>query len=184
MTKYNGFSDEALRSIAKQKVNFRMSVRIHVGVYVVVSILLFFINYITFPEYLWVVYVFFGWLVGLVLHTTSYLLYARGVYPMAKRGVIYHLISYIFVIGFLFIINIPYIYDRNFTGPLSSIFLWAIIPAVFWGTGFIIHWISYLVFYRGKITEEGDAISRRDLAIEKELQKMRNKQTSEYSKEY
>ena len=184
LTNSNGFSDEALRRIAAQKVNFRMSVRIHVGVYVVVSILLFFINLITLPEYLWIVYVFFGWLVGVALHSTSYLLYARGVYPMAKRGVIYHFVSFIFVIGFLFIINIPYIYDRSFTGPLSSIFLWAIIPTVFWGTGLIIHYISYLVFYRGKITEEGEAISRRELAIEKELEKMRNKQNREQPKEY
>jgi len=183
LTKFNGFSDEALRSIAKQKVNFRMSVRIHIGVYVVVSILLFFINYITFPEYLWIIYVFFGWLIGVVLHATSYILYARGVYPMAKRGVIYHFISFIFVMGFLFIINTPFLYDANFLST-DPIFYWALIPAVFWGTGFIIHWISYLVFYRGKITEDGEAISKRDLAIEKEMAKMRSKQKNEYSKEF
>lgn len=99
------------------------------------------------------------------MHTLSYILYARGVYPMSKRGVIYHLDSYIFVMLFLFIIN--------FT-TLSE-FYWVVFPAIFWGTGVILHVVIYLLYYSGKVEKSERFKSRKEAAIEKELQKMRKK---------
>ena len=160
---YQGFSEESLRKIAQQKVNFRYSVKIHLGVYVIVSILLLIIDLLFTPSILWVIFPFFGWLIGVAEHSVAYILYARGVYPIAKRGVIFHLTAYIFTISFLFIINF-------FTLPT---YYWVVFPAVFWGAAMIIHSIAYLVYYRGKIDENGEGKSRKDKAIDKELEKMK-----------
>ena len=162
---YQGFSEESLRKIAQQKVNFRYSVKIHLGVYVIVSILLLIINLLFTPSILWVIFPFFGWLIGVAEHSVAYILYARGVYPIAKRGVIFHLTAYIFTISFLFIINF-------FTLPT---YYWVLFPAVFWGAAMIIHSIAYLVYYRGKIDENGEGKSRKDKAIDKELEKMKQR---------
>jgi hypothetical protein len=162
---YNGFSEESLKRIAKQKVNFRLSVKIHLGVYIITSLLLLTINLLFTPTFLWIIYPFFGWLIGVAMHCVSYIVYARGVFPMAKRGVIFHITAYIFTMFFLFTINyltVPYFY-------------WAIFPGIFWGTALIIHLIAYFVYYRGKIDEKGKGISRRERAIEKELEKMKKR---------
>lgn len=162
---YQGFSEDSLRKIAQQKVNFRYSVKIHLGVYVIVSILLLIINLLFTPSILWVIYPFFGWLIGVAEHSVAYILYARGVYPIAKRGVIFHLTAYLFTISFLFIINF-------FTLPT---YYWVLFPAVFWGAAMIIHSVAYLVYYRGKIDENGEGKSRKDRAIDKELEKMKQR---------
>ena len=160
-----GFSDESLRQIAKQKVNFRFSVKIHIGVFVIVNLLLFIINLMTSISVLWIIYPLFGWFIGLAEHITAYIVYARGVYPLAKRGAIFHTVAYVFVISYLLIINL-------LTLPQ---YYWVAFPAVFWGSGLIIHWIAYTVYYRSKIDEEGEGRPRRERAIEKEIEKMKNK---------
>ena len=157
-----GFSEENLRLIALRKVNFRLSVKIHAGVYVIGCSLLVLINWFFTPEIWWVFYPIFGWLIGLVEHYTSYIVYARGVYPMAKRAVIFHLMAYIFVIILLFVINIL----------VNPSFWWVIIPAIFWGAGLIIHIITYFVFHRGATEEKEGMKSRRERAVEKEIEKM------------
>ena len=161
--KYNGFSEEHLRMIARKKVNFRMSVKIHFGVYLVGCILLIVTNGMM-TGFLWFFFPVFGWLVGFAEHLTAYLVYARGVYPMAKRGVIFHLVSYIFGILLLFIINL-----------YAFTVLWFLIPAFFWGVGLAIHIIVYLVYHRVKY-HDGDGLkSKREHAIDKELAKMKRK---------
>lgn len=166
-----GFSEESLREIASKKVTFRFSVKIHIGVFIIVSILLFLINLLSTPNYWWIIYPFFGWLIGVIEHLTAYLVYARGVYPIAKRGVIFHLISYIFVISFLFIIN-TYTYIQ---AQISPIFFWVAFPAVFWGAALILHFIAYFIYFRKKIDEQGEIKSRKERAIEKEIKKMKEK---------
>ena len=162
---YNGFSEESLKRIAKQKVNFRLSVKIHVSVYIIVSLLLLTINLLFTPTLLWIIYPFFAWLIGVAMHSISYIVYARGVFPIAKRGIIFHLTAYFFTMSFLFIIN-------YFTLPS---FYWVLFPAIFWGTALILHIIAYYVYYRGRITEKGEGKSRRERAIERELEKMKKK---------
>ena len=165
MSEYNNFSEDQLRAIAEQKVNFRLSVKIHIGVFVAVNILLLAINLIFTPAYFWIIYPLFGWLVGLIIHYTAYIVWARGVYPMAKRGVIFHLVSYIFAMLFLFIIN-------YYTLP---VYWWAFWPGFFWGFAVIIHIIAYMVYYRGKMDKNGEIKSRRQRAVEKEMEKMKKK---------
>lgn len=162
--KYNGFSEEDLRIIALKKVNFRMSVKIHLGVFIFGCVLFFVINGFT-SSYLWFLYPILGWLVGFVEHLTAYLVYARGVYPMAKRGVIFHVVTYFTVILLLFVINFL----------TNIIVFWIIFPAFFWGIALGIHVVVYLVYYRGATVDFGGLKSKKERAIDKELEKMQRK---------
>ncbi len=165
MTGTSAFSEESLRKIAAQKVSFRFSVKIHVAVYIIINLLLFIINYIFLPEFYWVVFPFFSWLIGLNLHALSYILYAKGVYPMGKRVVIYHLNSFIFVMLLLLITNLMTLPN----------FYWVLFPALFWGSLVIFHIIIYMQYFSRKIGKIGKIESRKERAIEKELEKMRRK---------
>ena len=166
---YNGFSEESLKRIAMRKVNFRMSVKIHLGCFIVVSTLLATLNFLFLPTFPWSIYPILAWIIGVAEHMTAYLVYARGVYPMAKRGVIFHFISFIFVNLFLGIIN-------YLTFP---VFLWFLIITIFWGTGLAIHFISYLVFHRGSVDPDGGLKSRRERAVEKEIERMKRRMEHE-----
>lgn len=168
----NGFSEENLRRIAALKIKFRLSVKIHLTAYIFTIVLLISINLLFTPFLLWVIFVIFGWLIGLVMHLTAYIVYARGVYPIAKRGLIFNTVAYIIVILFLFIIND---YTNLLIPEIPYWFYWAVFPAFFWGLGLIIHYIVYLAFYNKKLYEEGERQSRMERAIEKEMQKLRKK---------
>ncbi|MHA1914073.1 MAG: 2TM domain-containing protein [Promethearchaeota archaeon] len=162
----SGFSEESLRNIAAQKVSFRFSVKIHSGIFIIVNILLFVVNFFFTPDLYWIIFPFFSWLIGLNVHILSYILYARGVSPMSKRGIIYHIDIYLFVMLYLSIINLT----------TYSEFYWVIFPAIFWGVGVIITLMVYYLFYYKKVEESGKVGSRKERAIERELEKMRKKQ--------
>ncbi len=166
MNENNAFSEESLRRIAAQKVSFRFSVKIHIYIFILINILLIIVNLFSTPGLYWFFFPLFSWLVGLTMHVLAYILYARGVYPMAKRGVIYHLTSYIFVMLFLFIINFTTL----------SAYYWVIFPAIFWGAAVILHILFYIQYLSGKAEKSGKFKSRKERAIEKELEKMRKKQ--------
>ena len=162
---YNGFSEESLKRIAMRKVNFRMGMKIHVGCYIIVSGLLFTINFVFTPTLWWFVFPILAWLVGVAEHITAYLVYARGVYPMVKRGVIFHFVAFIFTILFLGIVNF-------ITYP---ILFWFLIPTTFWGAGLAIHFISYFIFHRGSVDDQGGMKSKREKAVDKEILKMKRR---------
>jgi len=164
MSKDSGFSEENLRRIASQKISYRVSVKIHVAIFIVVNTLLYIMDIFYTPGLYWIIYPFFSWLIGVNMHVIGYLLYARGV-PMAKRGVVYHIVSFISVMLFLFIINLT---------TLSE-YYWVRFPAIFWGTGVILHIIIYIHYFSGKAEGSGEQSSRKERAIEKELEKMRKK---------
>ena len=168
MSDSQGFSEESLRRIAEQKINYRRSVKIHWTAFLLVNILLFIINVLTagfILEGLWSIYPLLGWFIGVAMHTVSYSLYAKGVYPMGKRGVIYHLTGYLTVMLLLLVINI-------LTLPN---FYWVIFPAIFWGVGLIAHMIVYNIYFKEKLTDTGDVKSKKEKAIEKEMEKMRRR---------
>ena len=171
MNEQSGFSEESLRKIAAQKVSYRFSVKIHFVVFIVVNILLFIINYIFTPEFYWIVFPFFSWLIGISIHGLTYILYARGVYPMAKRGVFYHVDAFIFVTLLLFITN-------YMTSPS---FYWVLFPVIFWGGIVILNVIIYFQYFNKKLESNEKIKSRKDRAIEKELEKMRKKQVKKES---
>ena len=159
------FSEESLRKIAEEKINYRISVKIHATAYILVSILLFVINALTTPSIWWIIYPFLGWGVGVVLHFTSYIMYARGVYPWHKRFVLYNIISYGSVMVFL--LSIDFVNSGGI--------IWAYIPGFFWGLAVLAHIIVYFVYYSERMTKEGKAVSKREKAIERELAKMKAK---------
>jgi hypothetical protein len=167
----NGFSEENLRRIAALKIKFRLSVKIHLIAYVLGIVLLILINVLFTPFFLWVPFPIFGWLIGLVMHLTAYIVYARGVYPIAKRGVIFNTVAYFVVILFLFIVNDI----TNLMINKPFVFYWFYFPAFFWGLALIIHYLVYLGFFNKKLYEEGERQSRMDRAIEKEMHKLRKK---------
>lgn len=179
------FTEKSLRKIAEQKINFRLSVKIHVLAYVLANIFLVIINLVTSlaflslfyplgttvfvlmtqPYLLWFLYPIFGWFIGLIMHVLSYVLYARGVLPMAKRGILYNLFGYLTGMLLLTVINL-------ITLPT---FLWIIFPGFFWGIGTLGFGIVYFVYLRGDVSERGETKSRKERAIEKEMEKMRRK---------
>ena len=169
MSLNNGFSAENLRRIAAQKVSYRFSVKMHVVLFIIVNILLLLVNLLFTPEIYWIIYPFFSWLIGVNMHVVAYVLYARGIYPMAKRGAIYHIVTYIFVMLFLFIVNITTL----------STFYWIIFPTLFWGTAVVLHLIIYLLYFGKKVEISGKRQSRKERAIDKELEKMRKRQNKE-----
>ncbi|MHA1671191.1 MAG: 2TM domain-containing protein [Promethearchaeota archaeon] len=162
---YEGFSEESLKRIARRKVNFRMAVKIHTGCYIIVSAFLYTVNLLFTPMIWWFLFPVLGWTIGVAEHITAYLVYARGVYPMAKRGVIFHFVLFLFSILFMGVINL-------LTYPTV---LWFLIPTLFWGTGLAIHFISYFIFHRGSVDDDGGMKSRREKAVEKEILKMKRR---------
>ena len=178
MENYDGFSEENLREIAKKKVVYRFAVRLHIVIFLIVTFLLTSINMMTIPYYPWIIYVFFGWLIGIAEHIAAYIIYAKGIYPNAKRGVIFHIIAYIFVnllLNLIFYLN--EVYYTGFLFPLEdpNPFPWPAFPLVFWGAGLLIHIAVYLIFFRSKIGKEGINQSKREKAIEREIEKMKSK---------
>lgn len=158
-------SDESLRKIAKKKVRFRYSVKLHAWIFILVHIVLLCINLVFTPSFLWTVFPFFSWLIGLALHGLAYRFYAKGVYPMVKRATFYGITSYIFLMLLLFVTNYITLGTIN----------WAFFPALFCGFGVLTFHIIYLIFFRSNITSDGQTKSRIDRAVDKEMEKMSNK---------
>ena len=161
-------SDESLRKIAKRKVRFRYSVKLHVFLFLIVNLGLLCINAVFTPNFLWAVIVLFAWLTGIVLHGLTYILYAKGVYPMAKRATIIIIISYIFVMLLLLVINVLTLGTVN----------WALFPLLFGGAGVLIYLIIYLIFFRSKMSDDGQKRSIIDRAVDKEIEKISKKRNS------
>jgi len=160
-------SEESLRKIASQKVTFRYSVKIHAIIYILVNILLFVINAIFTPSFWWAFFPLFGWLIGLVIHGLAYILYARGT-SYGIRGVLFHLAAWAF--GMLLLVVINFITSTP-VGKLD----WVIYPAIFWSIGLIIHICIQILFFGKSSTKGAKKPSKKERAIEKEMQKMRER---------
>ncbi|HUY01440.1 MAG TPA: 2TM domain-containing protein [Candidatus Deferrimicrobium sp.] len=164
------FSEESLRRIAEEKINFRNTVKIHVWAFILTSIVLVILNLIFTPEFLWSIIAILGWLIGVAEHAAAYQLYANGVLPMAKRGVIFHAIAW--GLGIIFLLTVNYL----IAGTIS----WALFPVFFWAVGLIAHLIVYNYYNKSADkVDKGKLLSRKERAIEKEMQKMREKMKSE-----
>ncbi len=161
-------SDDYLRKIAENKVMFRYSVKVHATLFALANILLLIMNLIFTPGFLWIVFPLFGWLIGLAIHYLSYLLYAKGVYPMTKRAMWYLITAYILGMILLFITN--YI--------TLGVINWALYPAFFGGTGVLVYILLYLLFFRSKLTESGEKKSRIERAVDKEMEKIKRKRNN------
>ncbi len=170
MSEENGFSEESLRKIAAQKVSYRFTVRIHFVIYILVNILLIIINVITSTPIItfqtsWFIYPLLSWFIGLSIHAISYMIFAKGIYPNSKRGIILHATSYLTVMNLLIVTNLQTIPEL----------LWVLWPGIFWTSVIVGHFFVYSIYFKTKITEKGDVKSRKDQAIEKEMEKMRKR---------
>ena len=158
------FSEETLRRIAAQKVNFRFSVIVHAVCYIAVNNLLILINVLTSPGSWWVIYPILGWLIGLMCHATAYWLYARGT-KYATRGIVFNVVAFIFT-PLLLVVS-----DYISEGVIN----WAYWPAVCWGLGVIGHVIITSLVTGEKSPKPEGKLSRKEKAIEEELQSMRER---------
>lgn len=167
------FSEESLRRIASQKISFRYSVKIHAIAYILVNISLITINAIFIPDIFllsnwWAIYPALGWLIGLMIHASAYVLYARGTSD-ATQGIVLHLVAYIFTTIFLLVI------DFITTATLD----WVFYPALFWGLGILGHLIISALVTKEKAPKVEEKPSKKERAIEKEMEKMRRKTKNE-----
>ena len=165
-----GFSEESLRRIAEQKIKYRLSIKIHFFLYLLGNSLLVLINLLTLSYYFWFLFPLLGWFIGLTMHVVAYCLYAKGVYPMAKRAVILHFFAYLTVNLLLFAIDTNVMHYFTF-GSLR----WAYYPAIFWGVGLLLHIIVYFTYFSGSVIEKGVGKSKKERAIEKEMLKMKKR---------
>ncbi len=181
MNEVAGFSEDNLRKIAEQKVNYRRSVKIHWMAYILVNTFLVILNLLTGAYEViinvpvidiqialgsfWVLYPILGWFIGLMMHTVAYMMYAKGVFPFAKRGVIFHITAYLTV-------NLLLLMTNYVTMPT---FYWVIFPGIFWGMGVIAHIVVYNVYLGGSIEKGEPGKSRKELAVDKEMSKMKKK---------
>ena len=61
-------SEEELYRVAERRIKTKREFLTHLVMYVVVNIFLFFMNIFTSPGYLWVLWVTFGWGIGIAAH--------------------------------------------------------------------------------------------------------------------
>nr|MDO8117713.1 2TM domain-containing protein [Candidatus Sigynarchaeota archaeon] len=163
-TKTTPFSEEELKTIAKEKVLQRLAVRVHLLAYIGVNIALFVLNYmINGLSTIWFVYPLAGWLIGITAHGVYYILYSKGV-SSRKVGLFIH--AAVYVVGSFSMLVINY-----FSGFTYMWFLW---PAIFWCFGVLFHAIG-LKFSGKTIDEAGEKKSWLERNAEKELQKAKRK---------
>jgi len=155
---FNGFSEESLRIIALKKVRFRLSIQLHFVVFISFIIIM---NFITFFRYVSVDLFFYPmfvsiWFIILSEHGTAYLIFARGVYPIAKQKFYYHLVAYLASI------------------PLQLVwFLVILIMIPIWGMAVLIHYIVVRIITRKSKIKEGIKKTHIQRLVEKEMEKMK-----------
>ena len=164
MSKNAIFSEETLRKIASQKVMFRYSVRVHALSYVSINALLFILNLIFTPSDWWVVFPLFGWLIGFSLHATAYIVWVKGM-GYGSRAILFHLVGYIFTMLLLLVTN------YSLSGTLD----WVVYPAIGWGGGLFLHIMFNYLITKTTSVEGKETLSRKERAIEKEMEKLRKK---------
>ena len=167
------FSEESLRKIAEKKVTFRYSVKIHAIIYIGVNILLFIINGVFSANLFnlaswWAIYPALGWLIGLAIHATAYLQYARGT-SYETRGIMFNFVAYLFAMLLLAFVDFM-------TSPALE---WLMYPAIFWGLGIVAHIIISSMVTKEKLPKDETKPSKKERAVEKEMRKIREKMKSD-----
>ena len=165
--KLNEFSNDSLRKIAKEVVVRKFVIILHIWIYVLVNLLLFAINYFTYPTYFWCLWPLTAWMMILALHILSHILFRKGIVDLHTVFILYHTVFYV-------VINLFLIFTNWFTtAPDSSRMTWVWWIIGPWGILVIIHLIVY--FY--VVPKHGESPNRNwlDRKIDKELEKMKRK---------
>ena len=165
--KLNEFSDSSLRRIAKEVVLRRFVLILHISTYILVNLLLFAINYFTYPEYYWFFWPLTGWLMVLIVHIFSHIMYKRGIVDLNTVVFLYHLVFYLVINGFLLFAN--WFISLSATG--SSKITWALWVIGPWGILLIIHLIVF--FYM--VPKQGESPNKNwlDRKIDEELERIK-----------
>ncbi|MEX2682713.1 MAG: 2TM domain-containing protein [Candidatus Sigynarchaeota archaeon] len=157
------FSDEALRRIAKEKVILAFVLKVHVIAYICVNIFLLLLDYfiVNHGSLDWAIIVVSSWLVGVGIHATAYLIYARGVIGGNKKGLIFHVIAELFSTQAVIVINLV-------ASPAIPWFVW---PVGAMGLAVLVHLVFYLMF-RKNAGSPAQKRSWLDKKIDEELKKV------------
>ena len=166
--KISEFSARSLRKIAREVILKRTALIIHFWIYVFVNLILVIINYLTLgfnlPTNMWFLHSITGWGIGLVLHTSNYFIFKKGVINAASVGMIYHSIN--FIIVNLYLTYIDMFWDATY----------------FWAGWVFLIWIfiftSHLVFYFYIVPKREDAGTDRpwiERKFDEEIEKALNK---------
>ena len=168
--KLNEFSNKSLRKIAKEVVIRKFVLILHIWVYILVNLLLYAINYFTYPTYFWFLWPLTAWMMILILHILSQIMFQKGIVDLHTVFILYHLVFYV-------VINLFLIFTNWFTTAHNSsrmTWVWWIIGP--WSILFIIHLIVY--FY--VVPKHGESPNRNwlDRKIDEELERMNKKKTT------
>jgi len=144
--------EEYLRTLARKKVIRRTGLQIHFIVFIFTNILIFGINLLTTPPYLWSFWVFSAWCVGIAYHAFAYFRSKSG-------GFAWHFFSFVVVNCYLIFVY----YFSNATD-----YPWTLWPIGGWGIGLLTHWIIHIA-RKPKAGEDGTK-SWLDRKIDKELE--------------
>lgn len=164
--KLNEFNEESVRRIAKQMVVRKYVVILHCWIYVFVNILLFIINFLvnnlSYPWFLWSAS---GWGLALLIHAFSYWIYSKGIVNIAQLLFYYHLFIFICT-------NILITFIDGFTSPTRWIpSWWCLYVLGCWFIGLVLH--SIIVYYVVPKRGESEDLSWLDRKIDKELVKIK-----------
>ncbi len=189
--KIPGFSEQSLRKIAAQKIKYRLFLRIHILLFIMINTFFFILNFTknftSMPRYYfdriyWFQFPLFSWFIGLSVHATCYYCYAYGVYPIMKRIAFVHLVAYLTVMLFLFMIDFNIMGLKYSIEPMPDEWLyisfyieWAHIVAIIWGFPMIIHVVLTLIYSSVKFSKDGNIKNRKERTIDKEIDKMKRK---------
>ena len=163
--KLNEFSDNSLRKIAKEVVVRKFVLILHIWIYVLVNLLLFAINYFTYPTYFWCLWPLTAWMMILLGHIFAHIMFRKGIVDLHTVFVLYHMVFYVVIILFLIFTN------WFTTDPNRLTWVWWIIGP--WSIIFIIHLIVY--FY--VVPKRGESPNRNwlDRKIDEELERLKKK---------
>lgn len=163
--KLNEFSNNSLRRIAKEVIIRKFVLILHIWVYFLVNLLLFIINYFTFPEYFWCLWPLTAWMMILMGHLFAHMMFRKGVVDLHSVFMLYHVLFYV-------AINLFLVFTNWFTTtPGNSRITWVWWVILPWGVSLIIHLIVY--FYL--VPKRGESPNRNwlDRKIDEELERMK-----------
>ncbi len=165
--KLNEFNENSLRRIAKEVVVRKFVLILHIWVYCLVNLLLFVINYFTYPEYFWCLWPLTAWLMILIGHFFAHMMFRRGIVDLHTVFILYHMMFFV-------AINLFLIFTNWFTTAHENLrFTWSFWVIGPWSVLFIIHLIVY--FY--VVPKRGEYPTRKwlDRKIDDQLEKMNKK---------
>jgi len=114
--------------------------RLHFMVFLLIMVMLFVINLVFTPSYLWALYPLFSWLIAIILHLSIIL--TKNI-KSSKRALLGHLATYLSVNLLLIVINLLTSEKLN----------WAFYPIFFWGIGVLFQAIVYREYFSKKTPE-------------------------------